>query len=155
MRVELREFDEGDLALLATWAGRIGADAYMSRHRPLDGELVRHSPADGVLWYVIHANGADVGTVWLERETQGSAARLGVFLGDEALFGQGVGARAVALALEKAPELSVNTVTLHVRQENDRAIACYEKCGFVPVGSGVKRKPDGGDVRYLRMERRL
>jgi len=155
MNVELREFEEGDLALLATWAGRIGADAYMSRHRPLDGALVRHSPANGVLWYVIRADGVDVGTVWLEREAPASAARLGVFLGDEALFGLGIGGRAVALTLKKAPELAVCMVALHVRQENDRAIACYEKCGFVPVGSGVKRKPDGGDVRYLRMERRL
>ena len=155
MHVELREFEERDVDLLSAWTARVDAGAYMSRHRPLDRTLVAHSPEDGLLWYVIRVDGADIGTVWLELGAEPSAARLGIVLGDEALFGLGIGEQAVNLALESAPELSVSTVALHVRQSNARAIACYEKCGFVPAGSGVKRRPDGGEIRYLRMERRL
>jgi len=155
MHVELREFEEGDVELLSAWTTRIDAGAFMSRQRPLDRALTAYSPADGLLWYVIRVDDADIGAVWLERETERSYARLGVLLGDEALFGLGIGEQAVNLALERAPELSVNTVALHVRRSNARAIACYVKCGFLPVGSGVKRKPDGGELRYLRMERRL
>lgn len=155
MHVELREFEERDVELLSAWTTRIDAGAFMSRLRPLDGALTVHSPADGLLWYVIRVDDTDCGTVWLERETERSYARLGILLGDDSLFGLGIGERAVNLALERAPELSVSTVALHVRQSNARAIACYEKCGFVAVGSGVKRKPDGGEIRFLRMERRL
>ena len=155
MRVELREFEERDVELLSAWTTRIDAGDFMSRHRPFDAALTAHSPEDGLLWYVIRVDGAVVGTVWLEREAERANARLGILLGDESLFGLGIGERAVNLALERAPQLSVSAVALHVRQSNPRAVACYEKCGFVAVGFGAKRKPDGGEIRYLRMERRL
>jgi ribosomal protein S18 acetylase RimI-like enzyme len=155
MHVELREFEERDVDLLSAWTTRIDADVFMSRQRPLDRALTAHSPADGLLWYVIRVDDEDIGTVWLERETERWYARLGILLGDELLFGLGIGERAVNLALERTQELSVTTVALHVRESNARAIACYVKCGFLPVKSGVKRKPGGGEIRFLRMERRL
>jgi RimJ/RimL family protein N-acetyltransferase len=154
MHVELRLFEKGDLALLETWTQRIHAEQYMSRTRPLDHAHLASGPADGLLWFVIRVDGADAGTVWLEREGAGSA-RLGILLGDESLLGLGIGALAVRLAVARAGELSVDRVALHVRTGNERAIACYAKCGFVPVERRVKRGGDGSLIEFLRMELRL
>jgi RimJ/RimL family protein N-acetyltransferase len=155
MRVELRPFDECDLPMLEMWAFRIRAGRYMSRVRPLDPACRGHAPAAGVLWFVIIAGGRDVGAIWLERESA-DCARVGMLLGDESLFGRGIGSRALALAIERAGELSVGRVSLHVRAGNGRAIACYAKCGFVAVCRGVKSTyDDGGMIEYLRMELRL
>jgi RimJ/RimL family protein N-acetyltransferase len=157
MRVELRPFEERDLRRLAAWTRRIDADAYMSRSRPLNVALASHCPEAGLLWYVIRADGRDVGSVWLEREAGPFSARLGVLLGDEALFGRGIGTEAVRLVIERARagELQVRTLALHVRRSNERAIGCYENCGFVPVESGRKVRSDGTVIEFLRMERRL
>ena len=106
---------------------------------------------------MIRADGRDVGTVWLEQEAGLLSARLGILLGDERLFGCGIGAQAVCLVVERARagELQVHTLALHVRRSNVRAFACFENCGFVAVGSGRKLASDGTVIEFLRMERRL
>ena len=157
LRIDLRPFEERDLPRLASWARRIDADAYMSRIRPLDDTVVSHDPATGVLWYVIRVDHRDVGAIWLEREAESSCARLGILLGDEALFGRGIGTEAVNMVIERARarDRRIRTLALHVRRGNERAIACYEKCGFTTVESGGKLRPDGTAIEFYRMERRL
>ena len=157
VRVDLRPFETPDIALLATWAKRIGADAYMSRTRPARSRPYQLCPEAGLLWYVVRVDGKDVGTIWLEQESDSSCASLGVLLGDEALFGHGIGNEAVRIVIERARagDLQVRTLTLHVRRGNSRAIACYEKCGFATVGSGRKLLADGAVIEFLRMERSL
>jgi len=157
MHVDLRPFEERDLPRLASWARHIDAGAYMSRTRPLDETLVSHAPETGVLWYVIRVDDRDVGTIWLEREAKSSCARLGIVLGDEALFGRGIGTKAVSMVIERARagDKEIRTLVLHVRRGNERAIACYEKCGFITVEPGRKLRPDGSAIEYHRMERRL
>jgi RimJ/RimL family protein N-acetyltransferase len=157
LRVDLRPFEERDLPRLASWARHIDAGAYMSRTRPLDDTLVSHDPATGVLWYVIRVDDRDVGAIWLEREAESSCSRLGILLGDEALFGRGIGTEAVSMVIERARagDRRIRTLALHVRRGNERAIACYEKCGFVTVESGRKLRPDGTAIEFYRMERRL
>jgi ribosomal protein S18 acetylase RimI-like enzyme len=44
-------------------------------------------------------------------------------------------------------------LVLHVRRNNARAIACYEKCGFTTVMSGRKLRTDGTAIEFYRMER--
>jgi RimJ/RimL family protein N-acetyltransferase len=157
MRIELHPFEERDLPRLAAWAKRIDADAYMSRTRPLDMARTGHCPEAGLLWYVIRADGRDVGTVWLEREADHSSARLGILLGDEALFGRGIGTEAMRLVLERARsrDLHLHKVVLHVRRDNGRAIRCYERCGFVTIESATKVRADGVRIEALRMELQL
>ena len=102
------------------------------------------------------ADGRDVGTVWLEQEVGLFSARLGILLGDERLFGCGIGAQVVRLVVERARagELQVHTLALRVRRSNVCALACFENCGFVAVGSGRKLRSDGTVIEFLRMERR-
>ena len=58
-------------------------------------------------------------------------ARLGVVIGDKDYWGRGYGTDAVKLLLRLAFEkVGLHRVDLIVFTFNERAIACYEKCGF-------------------------
>jgi RimJ/RimL family protein N-acetyltransferase len=152
----LRPFAPADLALIDGWARAASLDRYVSRLRPRAPGARRHDPAHGLLWYVIVADGADVGTVWLEPGEEPGECVLGVFLGDPALFGRGIGTVAIGLALDDCRAAGgVDTVTLHVRRENHRAIACYAKLGFTVTAEGVKELPGGGAVPFYEMRARL
>ena len=156
MEVTLREFRESDGGRVAEWAKAIGSDDYMSRCRPRDLTVSAHSPEAGILWFVIRAGGRDVGTVWLEADVDPDQLILGILLGDREVFGLGIGQRAIGLALQEARRLGrYHTVVLHVRENNGRAIACYEKCGFRTIASGVKQSPSGAEIQYLTMRRYL
>jgi len=155
MDVTLREFQEADIARLDAWAKHIGSEVFMSRFRPRNLAVVAHNPEQGILWFVIQFSGRDVGTIWLESVGSDQAV-LGILLGEESIFGLGVGQKAINLALEKARQLGrFRTVLLNVRENNTRAIACYQKCGFHVVASGVKRSNTGTDISYLTMQRSI
>ncbi len=156
MNVVLREFREPDIQRLGEWAKRIRSENYMSRYRPMNRTVVAHNPEQGLLWFVIQVSGSDIGTIWLERSTQPDEAILGIFLGEESLFGLGIGEKAINLVIEKAQELCCfRKIILNVRKSNARAIACYKKCGFILVASGVKRTITGNEIHYVTMQHRL
>ena len=59
-------------------------------------------------------------------------ARLGVMIGDKAYWSKGYGTDAMVTFLRFAfDEMNLHRVDLTVDVENERAIACYRKCGFV------------------------
>jgi len=59
-------------------------------------------------------------------------ARLGVMIGDKAYWSKGYGTDAMVTFLRFAfGEMNLHRVDLTVDAENERAIACYRKCGFV------------------------
>jgi RimJ/RimL family protein N-acetyltransferase len=154
MDVTLREFQEADIARLDIWAKDIGSEDFMSRYRPRNLAVTAHSPEQGILWFVIRFSGRDIGTVWLEGDVASDQAILGIFLGEESLLGRGIGQKAINLALEYAEKLGrLRTILLNVRENNTRAIACYKKCGFNVVASGVKRAVTGTEIHYLTMQR--
>lgn len=63
---------------------------------------------------------------WLSRN-----ARLGIVIGDKQYWGRGFGTDAVQVLLRLAFEkMGLHRVELVVFTFNERAIACYEKCGF-------------------------
>jgi RimJ/RimL family protein N-acetyltransferase len=146
----LRPVAEDDQANIGRWAGF--AAGHMSRTRPLDDAADCHAPTSGLYWYVIVADGRDVGTVWVELPPGSSEAVLGVFLCDASHLGRGIGTTAVGLALAEFraahPGLSV---ALRVRRTNQRAIACYRRVGFTVTGSGTKSLPSGETVPYYSM----
>jgi RimJ/RimL family protein N-acetyltransferase len=132
------------------WAGF--ATGHMSRTHPLDVAADRHAPDAGLYWYVIVADGRDVGTVWVELPPGASEAILGVFLCDESHLGRGIGSAAVELALSKFRRAHPGLpVALRVRRTNERAIACYRRVGFTVTGSGTKTLPSGEAVPYYSM----
>jgi RimJ/RimL family protein N-acetyltransferase len=148
--ISLRPVVAGDQESIDRWAGF--AVDHMSRPHPLDAAADRHDPASCLYWYVIAEHGVGVGTVWVELPPDSGEAVLGVFLGDAAFLGRGIGPAAVQLAIAEFrgahPELPI---ALRVRRANARAIACYRRVGFAVVGSGRKSLPTGESVPYYRM----
>lgn len=62
-------------------------------------------------------------------------ARYAVGLFDSSVWGIGLGTEITQLVLQYAFEfLKVHRVDLRVLEYNQRAIACYEKCGFIKEG---------------------
>ncbi|HMK91726.1 MAG TPA: GNAT family N-acetyltransferase, partial [Thermoleophilia bacterium] len=106
----------------------------------------------GLLWYVVVAEGREVGTVWVERCAAQDDPRLGVFLGDPSDFGRGIGREALRLAIaESRIAFPEKPITLHVRQTNQRAVRCYRAVGFEIVDSGTKLLPSGAEISFLTM----
>ncbi len=60
-----------------------------------------------------------------------SAELLGIFTGEKEYWGQGYGSDAINALLRFAfREMNLHRIYLHVHDYNERAIRCYEKCGF-------------------------
>jgi RimJ/RimL family protein N-acetyltransferase len=153
MTVALRAFRRNDLELIERWARARGLDEHMSRSRPRDPLATCHDPLNGLFWFVIVDSGVDVGTVWLEPGEQPNEAILGIFLSHPSLFGRGIGSQAIRLAVDECRRRRpAQVITLRVRQGNSRAIACYEKVGFVTMSTGTKLLSSGERVPYIRMQ---
>lgn len=156
MKIELREFQASDLEQLDQWAKAIDSTQYMSRYRPRDLSWQGHQPEQGLFWFVIVVAGRDGRTLWIEPGADPDEAVLGILIGQESLLGHGVGEAAITLALAQVAKAHrYRKVTLHVRAANLRAIACYQKCGFLPVASGIKRTDSGDEIAYITMQRYL
>ena len=154
MNLTLRPFRAKDLDLLGVWSRTMDLSPYMSRCRPRDQAATGHDPAGGLLWFVIVADGRDAGTLWLEPGSHPNQAVLGIFLAREELLGQGLGTRAIRLALDILRERHPKgmEVVLNVREANTRAIACYKACGFKVISTGLKRLTHGEDIPVIRMQ---
>jgi RimJ/RimL family protein N-acetyltransferase len=89
---------------------------------------------DDTIQWVVEAEGSFLGTARLYSINAGSARYAITFL-DPARLGQGYGTEVTALVLDHAfGDLGLEKVTLAVLVFNERAIRCYERCGFREVG---------------------
>lgn len=106
-------------AQLTRWLEDVDKDqnGYLFAIRPLDEPtLIGYVELDGILW--------SNGIAWL-----------GLGLGDRGSWGRGYGTEAMSLILNFAfNELNLRRVQLSVFSYNERAIALYEKLGFVREG---------------------
>ena len=77
-----------------------------------------------------------IGTVGLENyDSINRTATLGIFIGDKDYRSQGYGNEAIKLILDYGFNyLNLNNIKLDVLEINERAIACYKKCGFKEYG---------------------
>lgn len=90
--------------------------------------------------WVIELEGRCIGSALLHSfERENRRARYAVGILDPGRLGQGIGTEVTRLVLRHAFEgLRLHRVDLRVLAYNQRAIACYEKCGF--VREGVERE---------------
>lgn len=90
---------------------------------------------DSLQW-VIETEGRCIGVVKLHSLDQANRrARYAIGIFDPTYWNRGLGTEATRLALQYAFEvLHLHRVDLCVLAFNHRAIACYEKCGFVREG---------------------
>ncbi len=87
-------------------------------------------------------NDTMVGTVSLEKiDRINSRAELGIFIGNIEYRGKGYGAEAINLLLDFGFNyMNLNSIELTVLECNERAKACYKKCGFKEMGRKRKAK---------------
>ncbi len=88
------------------------------------------------LGWVIEAEGRCVGHARLHHlDEENRRARYAIGIFDPRAWGRGLGTEATRLVLGYAfDNLLLHRVDLRVLAYNQRAIACYEKCGFVHEG---------------------
>jgi RimJ/RimL family protein N-acetyltransferase len=81
-------------------------------------------------------DGTHIGMCGLHRgRPEDRKTTLGIMIGDKSYWSKGHGTDAILTLLRYAfQQLNMNRVDLHVFEFNDRAIACYKKCGFVEEG---------------------
>ena len=74
-------------------------------------------------------------------------AILGIFIGNKDYRDKGYGTEAIRLILDFAFNyLNLNNIKLNVFEFNQRAIKCYEKCGFKKIGA--RRKANYTNGKY-------
>ena len=74
-------------------------------------------------------------------------ATLGIFIGDKEARNKGYGTEAIRLILDYGFNyLNLNNIKLDVMEFNERAIACYIKCGFKEYGR--RRKSEFTNGKY-------
>lgn len=71
-----------------------------------------------------------------ETDWKNSSVVIGIFIGDKKLWGKGYGYDAVKVLIEFIfLQMNINKIKLSVYAFNERAIKCYEKCGFKREGT--------------------
>jgi RimJ/RimL family protein N-acetyltransferase len=110
----------------------------------LPPELSRENEAQ--IWYdrktdpkhswTIEVDGRCVGSVWLHSiESDNRRARFAIEIFDPRYWGRGVGTVATNAVVKFAFEdLKLHRLDLRVLTVNERAIRCYERCGFTREG---------------------
>jgi RimJ/RimL family protein N-acetyltransferase len=87
------------------------------------------------LEWAVELNGKCVGQARLTVNSDDRRARYAVGIFNTESLGKGIGTEITQLVLKYAFEtLKLHRVDLRVLSYNTRAIACYEKCGFVQEG---------------------
>jgi len=88
------------------------------------------------LHWIIEVDQRCIGTARLHQlDPENRRARYAIGIFDPAMWGKGLGTEATRLVLGYAFDvLRLHRVDLRVLAFNQRAIACYEKCGFVQEG---------------------
>ena len=83
-------------------------------------------------WYHIKTDDKYIGAIWLEKSLTDDFAVLGIFIADKDYRNKGIGAKAIDKVIKNdLPYMHTNKILLRVRAENERAIKCYSKVGFI------------------------
>ena len=83
-----------------------------------------------------------IGTIGLHNvDNINRTATLGIFIGDDEYRSKGYGTEAIRLILDFGFNyLNLNNIELALMEFNQRALKCYQKCGFKEIGRRRKSK---------------
>jgi RimJ/RimL family protein N-acetyltransferase len=154
-KVRLRPMEEHDLPAFVEWFGDLEVTRWLAEvgtAPTIDEEYEwyerRRSDPESLMWAIETLDGRLVGSSELRLEPARRKAEFGIVIGDKSQWGAGLGTETVRLIAGYAfGELALNRVELTTAEENERAIRCYEKCGF--VREGLKRQDRIVDGRYV------
>lgn len=153
-KIRLRALEHDDLPHFVRWINDPETRRFMVLRYPLSmteeekwwqGFLQRENDH---IFAIEAEDGTYIGNVGLhDIEPENRRAELGIIIGDKAHWGQGYGTDAVSALLRWAFEyLNLNHISLRVYDYNERAIGCYQKCGF--RHEGTMRQARYADGQY-------
>ena len=141
--IRLRPREMSDLERNLEWFNNPEVTYFISTRYPIsreqEEEWMRSNLASSfeyVRLAIETRDGRHIGNLDLRGATAESrSAELGITIGDKECWNQGYGADAIITLLRFAfQEMNLNRVWLRVFEYNERAIACYQKCGFREEG---------------------
>jgi len=149
MQVELRPVEPGDVDALAAMLEDPEVKQWWGVPTP---EEDREEVSIG---FAILVDGGLAGWIGYEEETTPDYQSVGFDINVAAeLRERGVGSRALRLAIDHFRAEGHHRFTIDPNAANERAIRCYEKVGFKPVGimRQADRMPDGTRTDALLMD---
>ena len=143
--VRLRAIEPGDLEACYRWMNDREVTHFLAMKYPMSyadeqGYIERVSSSNfarGVsLAIETKDGGAHIGNLSLEDpHSEHRTAALGIAIGEKDYWANGYGTDAIVTLLRFGfHEMNLNRVSLHVFEFNERAQACYKKCGFQVEG---------------------
>ena len=141
--VNLRPLETGDLERMFTWINDQETIQYLAARYPISRTeeerwLTSRPAADfaNMVLAIETKDGVHIGNCGLhEGQPENRKASLGIVIGDKDYWSNGYGSDAIVTLLRFGfYEMNLNRVWLHVYEFNERARACYKKCGFVEEG---------------------
>jgi RimJ/RimL family protein N-acetyltransferase len=141
--VRLRAIEPGDAERAYRWVNDVEVRRYVAMRYPLskaDEERWARDRAPNDFTNVALAietkDGVYIGNCGLHQgHAEDRKASLGIVIGEKDYWSNGYGADAVITLLRFGfAEMNLNRVWLHAFEFNERAIACYKKCGFAIEG---------------------
>ena len=141
-RIYLSPQTTADAEKYVEWLNDFETTDYIGRsHQPITVEWENQYLAEhinGEANFVIVTLDGDelIGTVSIEHINHvNRIGTLGIFIGDKAYREKGYGTEAIRLILDYGFNyLNLNNIKLDLMEFNERALACYKKCGFKEYG---------------------
>lgn len=147
-RIYLSPRNSEDVEIFTEWLNDFETTDYLGRSGylvTLEGEkkyLDENFSPEATFVIVTLDNNKMIGTVSLENINNiNRTATLGIFIGDKDYRSQGYGTEAIKLILEYGFKyLNLHNIKLDLMAFNERALKCYQKCGFKEYGRRRKCK---------------
>jgi RimJ/RimL family protein N-acetyltransferase len=156
-KTRLRALEQEDLPRCVRWFNDPDVRRFLVMRYPLSmteeeqwwASRVERAQDNDHAFAIEAEDGTHIGNIGLHNwERENRRAMLGIAIGDKRYWGQGYGTDAIRAMLGWAfGYLNLNRVYLTVYAHNERAIRCYEKCGF--QHEGTMRQAQYIDGRYV------
>jgi RimJ/RimL family protein N-acetyltransferase len=142
--VRLRAQEPEDLERDYTWFNHPEVTYYLGARYPMSRaeeerwlrDASTNDFASGLRLAIETKAGVHIGNIGLHNASpEDRRAALGIVIGEPEYWSKGYGADAIITVLRFAfREMNLNRVWLNVFENNERALACYRKCGFHEEG---------------------
>lgn len=139
-------------AIIKEWEAHNEHQQYLTHLWPRYLRNDQPKSAETTRFYLIKTTENYAGHCWLEEITPDSA-KLGIFIALK-YRNQKIGEQAILKLKSIAEnELNLKSIYLNVRQNNPRAISCYQNCGFEIVEiNPAKTGVDGITIQSYKMK---
>ena len=153
-KTKLRAIEREDLPTFVRWFNDPEVRQYLAMYMPMSMAEEEKwferqlEDQDSRIFAIETEDGVHIGNCGLHNfDWKNRRAYLGIVIGEKEYWGKGYGSDAVRTLLGFAfSEMNLHRVYLTVYDYNERAIRCYERCGF--QHEGRQREARFSDGRY-------